>query len=150
MGLRLLQHKSDRLNEPASGFYHLHAPEPLFHQAVSMSGSSLLRPRAQEAVQRSFQVICEALGAQHLGPRERVQRLLTTPNEEFVAKLRRPLVLGPLVDGDIIPRVTTFADLQSESSMRALFPGLQRCKRLLIGDCQLDVGITKAPLPPGC
>ncbi|KIX92996.1 uncharacterized protein Z520_11269 [Fonsecaea multimorphosa CBS 102226] len=122
-----------------SGFYHLHNPGPYFHQFVSMSGTALLRPRPTAAVHISFQRICEALGAKDEdSPRVKVNRLVNTPSEDFVTRTARPYILGPIVDEEIIPRVTTFESLREEAEFVKLFPGVLQCKRLLIGDCQFD------------
>lgn len=82
----------------------------------------------------------KALGAEDAdGPREKVNTFLNTSSDEFVKKLGRPYTLGPILDEDIIPKVTTFESLRSGVDLTSLFPGMQRCKRLLIGDCQFDV-----------
>lgn len=127
--------------EIASGSFHLHTSEPLFHQLVTMSGSSLLRPRPVELVEKSFSLIAEVLGAKDVPPDQQLQKLVATPKEEFTAKVARKFTIGPIVDGEIIPKMTKFETLGNEDELMALFPGIRHCRRILTGDCQMDVSI---------
>lgn len=58
---------------------------------------------------------------------------------ELRAKLGRQIQLGPMVDGDMIHETTTFQALAERSDFERLFPGAGCCKRVLVGDCQMDV-----------
>ncbi|KAF9894102.1 hypothetical protein FE257_009075 [Aspergillus nanangensis] len=121
----------------ASGCFHLHSSEPLFHQLIAMSGTSLLRPRSPELLEKSFGRVVEALGLQHHSPEEQVQRLSRVSMDELREKAGRQIPLGPMIDGDIIPRATTYPDLGDQEASE-LFPGIHHCKRILMGDCQSD------------
>lgn len=116
--------------------------EPLFHQLVTMSGTSLLRPRSVEQAEKTFGYVAEVLGAKDLPADKQIQRLLDIPQEEFTAKVGRKFTIGAIVKGDHIPKATTFESLSNEDSLLDLFPGIRRCKRIIIGDCQMDVSIS--------
>ncbi|KAH6698495.1 Alpha/Beta hydrolase protein [Leptodontidium sp. MPI-SDFR-AT-0119] len=122
----------------ASGFFHLHSPKPMFSQLISMSGTSMLHPRPLPLVHKAFGSIAEILGAKDKSPEDKVQVLLNTPSGEFTAKLGRVPMVGPVVDGDFIPKLSSFTDYEDPEKFVALFPGVRECKRLLIGDCDMD------------
>ncbi|KAH7116555.1 Alpha/Beta hydrolase protein [Dactylonectria estremocensis] len=122
----------------ASGFFHLHHPEPLFHQFVAMSGSSQQRLRRVEQADTAYTSVLEALDAMELPPKQQIDVLLETPINDFLAKVGRRFPIGPLIDGDSIPVGTTFRSLRDKDEVVKLFPGLRHCKRVIIGDCQMD------------
>lgn len=117
----------------------MQSAEPLFHQLVAMSGTSLLRPRRREHVEKAFTTVVEMLGAKDLPLQEQLTKLLDTPKESFVMKVTRQSSIGPIVDGDIIPRTTTFESLEDEDDLIKMFPAIRHCKRIMMGDCQMDV-----------
>lgn len=127
------------LISPASGCFHLHSAEPLFHQLISMSGTSLLRARSPELIQRSFDRVTEIFGIQGLSPQEQVQQLLEVPISELRTKVGRQVPLGPMADGDLVHETTTYQGLANHSDFQRIFPGAVHCKRLLVGDCKMDV-----------
>lgn len=104
-----------------------------------MSGTSLLRARSPELIQKSFDRVTEIFGIKDLSPQEQVQKLLEVPINELQAKVGRQVPLGPLVDGDLIHEPTTYQGLASRSDFQRIFPGAAHCKRILVGDCQMDV-----------
>lgn len=106
---------------------------------MTMSGSSILGPRPSQAVAKSFHSLSEALGAVDLDQSRKLKVLLETPSEEFATRTNGKGVLGPVVDGSIIPGTTTYATLREEQDLKHLYPGSHCCKRFLIGDCEFDV-----------
>lgn len=104
-----------------------------------MSGTSLLRARRPELIQRSFDRVTEIFGTNDLSPHEQVQQLLEVPMSELRAKVGRQIPLGPMVDGDMIHETTTYQALVDRSDFKRIFPGAGHCKRILVGDCQMDV-----------
>lgn len=104
-----------------------------------MGGTSLLRPQRAELLETSFGRVAEVLGAKQLSPEEQVQKLLTVPMSEIREKVGRQIPIGPMLDGDMIPVQTTFEGLADSKEVRRVFPGIAHCKRILIGDCQMDV-----------
>ncbi|KAE8383735.1 Alpha/Beta hydrolase protein [Aspergillus bertholletiae] len=122
----------------ASGCFHLHSDEPLFHQFISMSGTSLLRARKPALLENSFATITNIFGTGDLPPREQVQNLVDLPLDELRAKVGRHIPIGPMLDGDFISEVTTFKALVNDDNTKRLFPGIYSCKRILVGDCQMD------------
>ncbi|CAM1509548.1 Fc.00g032870.m01.CDS01 [Cosmosporella sp. VM-42] len=122
-----------------SGWFHMQSPEPLFNQLVAMSGSSFLRPRPLALLERGFQLAAAELGAKDLPPDEQVKRLLETPAHEFQAKLGRKIQVGPFMDGELVRTPSTFKELAEENNELAdSFPALRHCKRVIMGDCQMD------------
>ncbi|KAJ5779251.1 Alpha/Beta hydrolase protein [Penicillium paradoxum] len=122
----------------ASGCFHLHSDEPLFHRLISMSGTSLLRARRPELLEKSFSRIVDIFGWNNLSPGEQVQELLDLPMDELRAKVGRQIPIGPMVDGDIIPEITTFQTLANDAEVKRVFPGIEHCKKIIMGDCQMD------------
>ncbi|KAJ5520859.1 hypothetical protein N7463_001312 [Penicillium fimorum] len=121
----------------ASAFFHLHSAEPLFDQLVSMSGTTLLRPRLPQFLQKAFRKVVEGLGVQSTSSEEQIRTLLDISMDQLREHASPRLSLGPMVDGDIIPRTTTYQEL-SEGKPERLFPGIAHCNRIIIGDCQSD------------
>ena len=107
-----------------------------------MSGSSQQRLRRTEQAEASYQSVVGVLDAAALSYKEQIQKLLEIPGEELVAKVGRKFPMGPLIDGDIIPQGTTFSAIRNQDELTKLFPGLNHCKRVLFGDCQVDVSIS--------
>lgn len=106
-----------------------------------MSGSSQQRLKPLEASAASYQSVAKALGVADLPTKEKLQRIIETPIEPFMASVGRKFPLGPLVDGETIPTVTTYKALGNSEEFLTLFPGLKHCNRLMMGDCQMDVSI---------
>ncbi|BCS25481.1 uncharacterized protein APUU_50192S [Aspergillus puulaauensis] len=121
----------------ASACFHLHSAEPLFNQLIGMSGTSLLRPRPPQLLEESFQQVVEGLGVQSASPEEQIRTLLEISLDQLRDHAGPRIPLGPMVDGDIIPRATTYQEL-SEGEPERLFPGIAHCKRIIMGDCQSD------------
>ncbi|KAF7588246.1 hypothetical protein BBP40_005968 [Aspergillus hancockii] len=63
---------------------------------------------------------------------------------ELTAKVGRQIPLGPMVDGDYISEITTFKALADDAEVKRLFPGIQHCRRYIMGNCQMD-GMALAP-----
>ena len=106
-----------------------------------MAGTSILRPRSKQLVENAFTQIAILLGAGDRSPEEQLHVLLTTPAEPFVETVGRKFNLGPIVDGDIIPAMTSYEALTSREKVLELFPGLQKCRSIMIGDCEFDVSV---------
>lgn len=121
-----------------SGWLHLQSSEPLFSQLIAMSGSPLIQPRPLAMLEKSFSLLVTALGAQHLSSDGQVKSLLAAPQQQL-ASIRVPV--GPLVDGDLVRVKTRFSDLIQKSDFENLFPAIRHCKRLVMGDCQMDVSM---------
>lgn len=112
-----------------------------------MSGTSLLRPRPPQLLEKSFQQVVEGLGVQSASPEEQIRTLLEISLDQLRDHAGPLIPLGPMVDGDIIPRATTYQEL-SEGEPERLFPGIAHCKRIIMGDCQSDVSDFIRPLKP--
>ncbi|KAK1777632.1 Alpha/Beta hydrolase protein [Copromyces sp. CBS 386.78] len=123
----------------ASGTFHLHGTEPLFSQLIAMSGSSLVKAKSMAMGERSF-----ATALQLLGGDDGMEVLLKASPEDIREKIGRQMPMGPLIDGKKIPAATTYAALADPDLAAGLFPGMQWCKRMMVGDCQMD-GSAYAP-----
>ncbi len=121
----------------------MHSEEPLFIQLIAMSGSSLVKAKPKALGERSFIGALQLLGpAGEAAPSDekaQVQRYLDVSMEDIREKIGRKVPMAPLVDGDLIPRTTTYAAMADKAEAFKLFPGMKWCKRVLVGDCQMDV-----------
>ena len=115
---------------------------------IAMSGSSLVKAKPLEAAERSFKTAVQLLSSEDegapLSDADQVAKLVNASMEDIREKIARKFPLGPLVDGEMVPRVTTYAQLADPVATADLFPGRQWCKRVMTGDCQMDV----RPVPP--
>lgn len=106
-----------------------------------MRGTSLLRARSPELLEDSFERVMNVLGAKSFSPEKQIQKLLTIPMSKLRAKLGRRIP-RPMVDHDMIPKVTNFKDLAGETTVERVFPGIKHCKRIIIGGCKMDVSLS--------
>ncbi|CAK7237570.1 hypothetical protein SBRCBS47491_010024 [Sporothrix bragantina] len=106
---------------------------------VAMSGSSLQRLRCVAQADASFDSVVGVIEATEL-PRgeQQLQAVLKAPKADLVTKVGRRFPMGPLLDDDIIPEATTYKVLRDRDALTRLFPGLHHCKRVMMGDCQMD------------
>ena len=100
-----------------------------------MSGSFNQNLRLAEQAEKSYKSVVDVLGASPLSPADQLQAIINTPGEELVAKVGRKFPMGPLIDGDSIPTRTTLGSMRGKD----FFSGMCQCKRIMVGDCQLDV-----------
>lgn len=114
----------------------MHGTEPLFSQLIAMSGSSIVKAKPMALGERSF-----ATALQLLGGEDDMEVLLKASPEDIREKIGRKMPLGPLIDGEKIAAATTYAALADPTQAADLFPGMQWCKRIMVGDCQMDVGV---------
>ena len=112
-----------------------------------MSGSVNQRLRLSEQAESAYNSVVDVLGASGLTPTEQLRKILDTQGDELVAKVGRKFPMGPLIDGDSIPARTTLGSIREKDG---LFPGMRHCKRVMVGDCQLDVRIPCFLRSPWC
>ncbi|KAK4199004.1 putative carboxylesterase [Triangularia verruculosa] len=122
----------------ASGTFHLHSKEPLFSQLISMSGSSLVKAKQPELAERSFKTALQLLNVSETEETAQIQCLLEVPMEDIREKVGRKVPMAPIVDGDLVPRTTSYALMADTAQTTELFPGMKWCKRIMFGDCQMD------------
>ena len=110
-----------------------------------MSGSSLIKAKPLQLAEQSFKTALQLFDgdASPTSDSDQVYRLLTAPMRDIRNKIGRKVPLGPLVDGDLIPAITTYSTLANPAKTASRFPGLNWCKRILFGDCQMDVSPPK-------
>ncbi|KAL2399166.1 hypothetical protein ABEF95_000334 [Exophiala dermatitidis] len=116
---------------------HLYSEQKLFNRAIATGGSCLLVPLfSTEDHERIYQHALSILGLAELGPEERIQRLLSIPMDEIIARLPPSVALLPMIDGDIIPQRPTYASIADKEDRS--MPGKQWAEGLMIGDSQFD------------
>jgi carboxylesterase type B len=117
---------------------HLYSKEKLFNRAVATGGSALLIPVMDPPVQEGiYKQFISALALDALSTEERIQKLLTLPLDEVIAKLPPSIPFLPTLDGDILnlkPTFATVADPKDDS-----MPGKQWADALAVGNSEFDV-----------
>jgi hypothetical protein len=117
---------------------HLYSQEKLFNRAIATGGSSLLVPVFEPSDQeRTYQQVLSILGLENLDAEERIQKLLTLPVDEVIAKLPPFVAFLPALDSDIIPVRPTFASVADKSDRS--MPGKLWADGLMIGNAEFDV-----------
>ncbi|OAP54791.1 esterase/lipase [Fonsecaea erecta] len=119
---------------------HLYSKEALFNRAIATGGSCLLVPVFPPEVQEhTYQQLLSILGLDKLDAEERIQKLLTLPMDEVIAKLPPSVTFLPTVDGDIIPVQPTFAEVADRTDQS--MPGKQWLEALMIGHSEFDASV---------
>ncbi|OQV00230.1 hypothetical protein CLAIMM_05756 [Cladophialophora immunda] len=130
---------------------HLYSKERLFNRAVATGGSCLLVPVfAPEDQERTYQQVLSILGLEKLDAEQRIQKLLTLPMDEVIAKLPPSVAFLPTIDGDVIPVQPSFAGV-ADPSDRSM-PGKQWAEAFMIGHSVFDasvLGFMLGHLKPG-
>lgn len=112
----------------------------MYNRAIATGGSCLLVPPfGPEVYEGVYQQVLGVFGLESLSPEERIQKLLTIPLEEVIAKIPPNIPFLPMVDGDVIPTRPTYAAISDpkDESM----PGKHWLDGLMIGDGQFDVSL---------
>ena len=104
-----------------------------------MGGTSLLRPIPAEVAEMAFGMVVGALGAEGRSPADQVRALLDAPADEFATKIQPGTPIMPIIDDDTLHAVTTYEALRDWDAVLKLFPAIEHCKSIVIGDCQFDV-----------
>jgi carboxylesterase type B len=117
--------------------------EPLMKRCLSTGGAVLLfAPFPQEVAEASYQKLIEALGLANKPPEERIQALLTIPQDDLWQKLPVNSPMLPTIDGETVPGHPDFVTISSlEESAQFAMPGRKWCEALMIGESKLDANI---------
>ncbi|KAJ9603010.1 hypothetical protein H2200_012305 [Cladophialophora chaetospira] len=119
---------------------HLYSKEKLFNRAIATGGSSLLVPAFEfEHQERTYQQVLKILGLEDLTADEQIEKLLTLPTDEVIAKMPPTVAFLPTLDGDIIPARPTYASLADKSDQS--IPGKQWLDALMIGNAEFDASV---------
>ena len=86
-----------------------------------------------------------SLGLDNVRRAEQMQKLLTVPAEHLTTRLGRSIAVAPVIDGDTIPEAASFDIVNDKTNFARVFPGVGFCKRLMIGDCEMDVSHSQMP-----
>lgn len=106
---------------------------------VALGGGPLIQPLPQVVGDIGYGIATAALGLDKLPPADQVKSLLEIPAAELSSKLSKvPFPLSAVVDNDIVKATPTFAGLTNTDNLEALFPGINWCKTISMGDGQLD------------
>ena len=112
---------------------------------IALSGTALQKARPLELLEKFYGMTLSSLGLSSVPRAEQIQQLLTVPSEDFTTKLGRSIAVAPVVDGENIPKAASFDIVNDKASFRRAFPGVGYCKRLMIGDCEMDVSHIQIP-----
>ncbi|KAF2099803.1 alpha/beta-hydrolase [Rhizodiscina lignyota] len=125
-----------------SGFFHLQSNESLFHQLISMAGTSIImRPIPDPVAEMAYQMVTKALGLEDLSSEHQVEALLKAPPEDLVMKIPPGTPIIPILDDEMLRGMTTYNILSDPESTAKLFPAMDACKRILVGDSQFDASV---------
>ncbi|KAK6385818.1 uncharacterized protein PV06_07234 [Exophiala oligosperma] len=130
----------------------LYSKEKIFNRVIATGGSCLLTPTLpKEACEDMYTKALGFLGLESLSVDERIQKLLTLPADEIIAKLPPFVQFAPMLDDEIVPVRPTYASIgdPSDKSM----PGKDWADAIMIGDSQFDasvLGFLMGHLKPNC
>lgn len=122
----------------------LYSKEKIFNRVIATGGSCLLTPTLpKEACEDMYTKALGFLGLESLSVDERIQKLLTLPADEIIAKLPPFVQFAPMLDDEIVPVRPTYASIgdPSDKSM----PGKDWADAIMIGDSQFDVSRPPSP-----
>ena len=112
---------------------------------IALSGTALQKARPLELLEKFYGMTLNSLGLSSVPQADQMQKLLTVSAEDLTTKLSRSIAVAPVVDGDKIPEAASFHIVNDKASFRRAFPGVGYCKRLMIGDCEMDVSHNQMP-----
>ena len=97
----------------------------------------MMRAGDLDVAENVYDAVLKDLGLSHLSASERIKSLLELDPSEFFQKVTPTMLLGPVVDNDMIPDVASFSHIGDERGL--LLPGKGWCHRLMSVDCAFDV-----------
>lgn len=129
----------DISQQKASVTFHLHTEEALFNQAILLGGSFLMmKPATSEKSEALYAAIISKFGLKELSSSHRIKTLLELQIEKLLpGAISEMTMLGPVVDGDLIPSIATFTDLADDDELP--LPGKKWCQALFSIESQFDV-----------
>jgi hypothetical protein len=112
----------------------------------------MLKPLPLHVAEMAYTAIMKEFGLENASVQERVEKLRTVGPEELVEKTPMSVPLLPLLDGDILPKLSVptlppqngniVREAMKFAKLRAMdhesMPGMEWCEELMIGDCQHD------------
>ena len=110
-----------------------------------MGGTALLmKPLPPFVADFAYKSVLQKLDIDgSLTSREQLDKLMSISTEDILAKVTPDVPLFPIIDGDVITSPAEFSPFESPSKLPKSWPGVEWCKRVMLGDCQFDVS-------PGC
>jgi carboxylesterase type B len=117
--------------------------EPIMKRCLSTGGAVLLfAPFPLEVAEASYEKIVEALGLSKMSPSDRINALLSLPQDDLWQKIPPGAPLLPTIDGELVPGHPDFVTISSvEDSVKFSMPGRKWCEALMIGESKLDANI---------
>lgn len=88
------------------------------------------------AADQNSTIVKGLLGLENAPSTEIVARLLEIPIEDFLTKISPGISIGPVEDGDILPRQFTFGEYAQHVPQ---MPGTPQIESILLGYSKLDV-----------
>jgi hypothetical protein len=117
--------------------------QPIMKRCLSTGGATLLfAPFPLEAAESSYKAITSALGLADKSPQDRIQALLSIPQDDLWQKIPATAPLLPTIDGEAVPGHPDFVTISSlEDNAKFSMPGRKWCEALMIGESKLDANI---------
>lgn len=106
-----------------------------------MGGTPTLIPRLpSEVAESTYTSVLEKLGISDAPSEERIRKLKQTAREDWITKLGPGLALSPIADKDegTAPFYQVGVPENTVSS-----PGSDWCRRIMLGDCEMDVSLDR-------
>jgi len=112
-------------------------------RCLSTGGAVLLfAPFPLEVAEASYQKLVDALGLADKSPEDRINALLSAPQDDLWQKVPMGAPMLPVIDGETVPGHPTFLSISSKEESAAFsMPGRKWCEALMIGESQLDANI---------
>jgi len=103
-----------------------------------MGGSPFLRPAPAQAAETFYGMVTEKFGIKELSPEAQVKAFLEMSTVDLSTK-SMGIRIPPVVDDDIIKDIPSYKAIHDPDNASKLFPSMKWCKRMMVGDCGLDV-----------
>ncbi|KAH7137048.1 Alpha/Beta hydrolase protein [Dactylonectria estremocensis] len=119
--------------------YLLLSDEPVARRLICLGGSPpLMGISSTNAADQNFTIVKGLLGLENVPSTEIVTRLLQMPIQDFLTKISPGISIGPVEDGDILPRQFTFGEYAQHIPK---MPGTPQIESILLGYSKLDASI---------
>lgn len=97
----------------------------------------MMRAGDFQVAEKVYKGVIKDLGLDQLPASEQIKSLLEMNPSDFLQKVTPTMLLGPVVDHDIIPEVASFSNIRDTDQFP--LPGRKWCSRLMSVDSEFDV-----------
>lgn len=107
-----------------------------------MGGTDLLmKPLPDFVTEGAYQTIVKRLGLDGLSPSERVEALVQMESGKVLQNVLPSDPLMPSIGSELSLVAHTYEAIYQGVQGPLKLPGRSWCKQIMVGDCQMDVGI---------